>query len=163
VSYLDQDGREPVQQIAQDLRAVPAGERSAAAIGWLMGKAEILDDTDLAAFTRDLVVALHTVDAEVAAEREGTSVPEDLCTAPATVRIEVYSRANGSLYGSLDQVVSVCARHVQAARKRLQAAGYTPYRCNAPATPGTRCGDVFDFTDVADETARRAQARAVER
>ncbi|MDG4792438.1 hypothetical protein [Micromonospora sp. WMMD1082] len=70
------------------------------------------------------------------------------CDQPATIRIEVYSAADGRLHGSLDAVVYACDRHGIEAVSATQAAGLTAHRDPDPTAAhamGRTCGHVFVF------------------
>ncbi|MEU6207872.1 hypothetical protein ABZ814_30320, partial [Micromonospora musae] len=72
------------------------------------------------------------------------TLPE--CDQPATVRLEVYSPADGRLHGSLDAVVYACDQHAIETVSAIQTAGLTAHRYSAPGVDINRaCGYVHAF------------------
>ncbi|MDZ5441748.1 hypothetical protein U2F26_03250 [Micromonospora sp. 4G57] len=67
------------------------------------------------------------------------------CDEPATVRIEVYSAANGTLYGSLDGAVYTCDEHGIEVVSAVQAAGLTAYRVPGAPDVDRTCGESYVY------------------
>lgn len=65
------------------------------------------------------------------------------CDRPATIRWEVYSPTGGTLHGSLDGAVYVCAAHAIDAVTAIELAGLTAYRGTAVMPLDRRCGYAF--------------------
>ncbi|MEU0783256.1 hypothetical protein ABZ341_16995 [Streptomyces sp. NPDC006173] len=75
-------------------------------------------------------------------EQPQTNGTDRGCGAPATVRIEGYSHARGSVYGSLDLAVYACQEHAHEARTGWLG-GRQPH--TGPSF-GNACGHVFDYS-----------------
>ena len=75
------------------------------------------------------------------------------CGQPATIRIEIYRPANGTLYGSLEAVVYMCEQHGIEAVSAVQVAGLTAHRGGAPMPLDRPCGYVYAFPTAAAERA----------
>jgi hypothetical protein len=71
------------------------------------------------------------------------------CGGPATVRVEVYSPADGKGRASLDASVYACPEHVDAMVSAIGAAGLTAYGCEAPMPLSRPCGFVYAYPTAA--------------
>jgi len=67
------------------------------------------------------------------------------CGGPATVRLEIYSAANGDLHGSLDASAYVCDLHGIPAVSACQAAGLTARRVPLAPDINRPCGHVHVY------------------
>ncbi|WFE44258.1 hypothetical protein [Verrucosispora sp. WMMD1129] len=67
------------------------------------------------------------------------------CTAPATVRLEVYSSAPGDLYGSLDASVYACDRHSIDTVTAVWVANLTAHKVGMAPDVQRTCGEVHIF------------------
>ncbi|MEU0786297.1 hypothetical protein ABZ341_32550 [Streptomyces sp. NPDC006173] len=125
----------------------------------LLAEHESVDHRDLFAVNRAhgalaeaLRILLRAVgveglpDAPVAARAKGKPQQTDDagrgCGAPASLRIEGYSPARGSVYGSLDLAVYACREHAHEARTGWLG-GRQPHTSPSAGSP---CGHVFDYS-----------------
>lgn len=77
------------------------------------------------------------------------------CGEPATVRIEAYSPAGRSQYGSLDASAYACGQHADSASDAIRANGMTPYRSGVLTHKGDRgCGYIFRYSTTPKDGAQ---------
>jgi hypothetical protein len=73
------------------------------------------------------------------------------CGKPASIRLEVYSPANGVLHGSLDAVAYACDPHAIAAVSAAYAVGLTAHRAHTSIPFDRACGYVYRLPTVGGE------------
>lgn len=71
--------------------------------------------------------------------------PLPVCDRPATVRLEVYSPADGILHGSLDASVYVCDLHGIETVTAIRIANLTAHKVTMAPDISRQCGEVYVF------------------